>query len=190
MDQIAGVGMGQALGRLADVVCRQFEAQGTFGFHELLQILAVHEFHDNEIAVHFIVDAIGLNDIRMVERGDRAGLGKETVQRGPVFGDGAGNDLQGHAAVHRHVLGEKDGTHASFAQPLDELVLAQAELCPLAQGQDRAGLPAADQVFASQGPGQGRGIGRFAGKTLSLHKLFGAEAACFFPRPTDIHQRC
>ena len=118
----------------------------------------------------------------MIERGDGPGLGEEAIQRGPIFGDRAGHDLQGHAAIHRHVLGEEDGAHAAFAQPLNELVLAQAELRPLAQGQERAGLPAADEIFAGQGPGQGGRIGRFTGKTLSLDKLLRAEQFALFQR--------
>ena len=163
VDEIAGVGVGQSLGGLADVVCRTVEVQRAMEFDQALQVLAVDIFHDDEIAVHFIVDAIGLNDIGMIQRGDRPGFGEEAVQRGPVFGDRAGDDLQSHAAIHGHVLGEEDGAHAAFAQELNELVLAQAELCPLAQGQERAGLPAADEIFAGEGLGQGGRIGRFSG---------------------------
>ena len=149
-----------------------------------LQVLAVDEFHDDEIAVHFIVDAIGLNDIGMIECGDRPGLGEEAIERGPILGDRAGDDFQGHAAIHRHVLGEEDGAHAAFAQPLNELVLSQAELCPLAQGQERAGLPAADEIFAGQGPGQGwhRTTDR---RDAEPRRTAPSRAACFFPAPTD-----
>ncbi len=182
VDEVSGVGMGQSLRSLADVAGRLVEAHRTVEFHDALQVLAVDEFHDDEIAVHFIVDAIGLHDIGMIERGDRAGLGEEATERDPIFGDRAGDDLEGHAAIHGHVLGEEDGAHAAFAQALDELVLAQAELCPLAQGQERAGLPAADEIFAGQGPGQSGGIGRFTGQTLSLDELLRAEQLALFQR--------
>ncbi len=182
VDEVAGVGVGKALGRLANVVRRAIEGQRAVEFDQPLQVLAVDELHDDEIAVHFIVDAIGLDDIGVIERGDGPGLGEEALQRGPVLGDRAGNDLQGHAAIHGHVLGKKDGAHAPLAQALDELVLAQAELCPLAHVEEDAGLPAADEIFAAQGLGQGSCIGRFRRQTLSLDKLLRAEQLALFQR--------
>ena len=80
VDEVSGVGMGKALRGLADVVCRAVEAQRAVEFDQPLQVLAVDEFHDDEIAVHFIVDAIGLNDIGMIEGGDGPGLGEEAIQ--------------------------------------------------------------------------------------------------------------
>jgi len=115
----------------------------------------------------------------MVEGGDRPGLGEEAIERGPIVGDRAGDDLQGHAAIHRHVLGEEDGTHAAFAQPLDELVFAQVKLCSLAQGQERAGLPAADELCTDQDLGQGGRLGRTERRDAGLDKLFELSSLLF-----------
>ena len=163
MHQVAGVGVGQPFGRLTEVVGRAIELQRPAHFDNPLQILTVDIFHDNEIAVHFIVDAVGLDDVGMVQRGDCPGLGEETVERRTVLGNRARYDFQGHAAVHRHVFGEEDGAHAALAEALDELVFAQAELCPRAKSQECAGLPAADEVFTGERSGESSGIGGRAG---------------------------
>ena len=94
----------------------------------------------------------------MIQSGDRAGLGQETLQGRAVLADFAGDDLQRHLAVHGHVLAEEHAAHAAAAQQLDQLVLAQKEGRP--PGQQLPRLPARDEAQFGQGPGEIGRIGR------------------------------
>ena len=55
-----------------------------------------------------LAPVVDRQDVRMVECGDGPGLGPEPLQEGLVAGQGRVEDLDGHLAVQRDVVGQVD----------------------------------------------------------------------------------
>ena len=180
MDHVAGVGVGQAVGGLADVVRGAAALQRTFALDEVLKVLAGHIFHHNIMPVPLVVDAVRLDDVRMIQGGDGAGFGEEPLQRRPILADLPGDDLQGDAAVHRHVLGEEDAAHPSPAEKAQQLVLSHEEGGQ--PGQQSIGLPERDQVAPRKELGDGRRIGQLCGEATRPRSTAHLPAVGYFPK--------
>jgi len=104
----------------------------------------------------------------MIEGGDRLGFAVEVFEEPGVLGQGDRQDLHGHAAAQVLVLGKIDDPHASRADPLQNLVLADAEAAPLAL-EELLGLKVGQESFIDQElgrflriRGQGAGVAPLA----------------------------
>ena len=80
-----------------------------------------------------LVDVVGLDDVRVVQRSDGAGLAVEALQGRRVLGPGDRQDLDGHAPAHVPVLAQVDSAHAARAELLENFVFADRESPPAAE---------------------------------------------------------
>ncbi len=105
-----------------------------------------------------VVDVVGPDDVAVVQRGGGLGLAVEAGQIRRVFDAVLGQHLDGHAALHQHVLGQVDAAHPAGAQVVQQLVLAQEEAL-VAAFQQLVGLPAGEQPGLDQPLGDQLGVG-------------------------------
>ena len=99
VDQAGQVGVGQALGGLADVLGGAGVAQRPFRLDDLLQVPALDVLHDQEVDVAFVVHVVGADDVGVVQRGGGLGLALEAGQVGSVVHPVLGQHLDRHAAA-------------------------------------------------------------------------------------------
>lgn len=126
-----------------------------------VQVAPLDIFHDDVMRVAFVVDVVGLDDVRMVQRRNRAGLAMKPLQvrRRGVLDAPLGKHLDGHAAMHQEVFGKVDAAHATGPQVPEQLVFADEKtLVPAFQ--QLVGLPARQQLGFDQVRGQPGGIVR------------------------------
>ena len=86
------------------------------------QGLAVQELHDEIVGGAFPADVVQRADVRVVERGDGAGLALEPFTNLGVFGKVRGEDLDRDVAPQARVLRPVDLPHPAGAQRADDLV--------------------------------------------------------------------
>ncbi len=146
---------------------------------------AVHQLHDQERGVVHLVEVVDPHDVRVVQRGERAGLAAQPRQlRLPGR---RREDLEGHVPPERRVARAEHHAHAAAADPARDLVAPQRELLAgdhpidegvgeagvvadplqqlgLAGGAGRAQLPAREQPGLGQPARQVRRGGRFVGR--------------------------
>ena len=132
MDQAALVGMLQAERRLSNVMGGSDWVHGPVFADNLLQIRAVHVLHDQKVQLAVLVDVMGADDVRMVERSDRLSFLIEPVQEPAAFSQRNGQDLDRDAAAQGLVLCQIDDAHASKSQPFQNLVFANGKAAPFA----------------------------------------------------------
>jgi len=166
------MGVGEPLGGLTDVVGGLSHLERTLLLHHALKVLALHVLHHHVVAVALARHVVGMDDVRMIEGGDRPRLGEEPLQGGRVLAQLPGDALQGHGPVHHGVPGQEHAAHAAPAQEIHQLVLAPEEV--RAPGEQLPGLPAREHLLADQGPSQGAGVGGLAGNLAGHGELVPA----------------
>ena len=171
--QLAAVGVLQSFGRLADVIGRAAVVQWAVGLDHPPKVPALDQLQDQIVAVAFLVQVISMDDVGVVQRGDRPGLDEESLQNGQVAAELLGDDLQSHAAIHRRVLGNVDASPAAAAQEIQQLVLADGKHA--GPGQQLFRLPAGQEILLHQAAEERFGIVALIGGLASLGELLGRE---------------
>ena len=105
---------------------------GTMLADNLLQIGAVHIFHDQKVQLAVLVDVVSTDNIGVVQGGNCLGLLVEPVEEPTAFGQGNGQNLNGHSPAQRLVLGQVNDAHAAEPQPFQNLIFANVETAPAA----------------------------------------------------------
>ena len=90
---------------------------------EVLERLALEQLHDDERLALVLPDLVNRADVGVVERGRRAGLAKEAVERGAVAGGLGRQELQGDGPAEDAVVGPVDDAHAAATELLDDPVV-------------------------------------------------------------------
>jgi hypothetical protein len=110
MPSLAAPGLAFELAKLADHVS---------------QSTTIDKLH--RVVMHAAVGAHGVNrhDVRMVQERRRLGLGLEPRKLARVERGGEGEDLQGHAAAQRDLLGLVDDAHATAADLARDVEITQ-----------------------------------------------------------------
>ena len=116
-----------------------------------------------------------------------AGFREESFPRCRIAAQFLGDDLQGHAAIHRHVLAEKHAPHSSPAQQIDELILADKERFAAAKQLLR--LPTGKQALPQQCPRDRLRVVVLRGDRLCAGQLVGAEQIAVFQRRQQLFYR-
>ena len=112
---------------LCDVMCganrvEQFLLQRVAP-DDFLQTVPVHVLHDQEVQLVVLIDVVGADDVRVVERGDGAGLAVEPVQVRLVLEFLHRQHLERHQPPHERVFAQVHGAHAAGADQLEQPVL-------------------------------------------------------------------
>src|SRR5438094_4093250 len=105
-----------------------------------------------------LVDVVSVNDIGMVEGGDRPRLAVEALACRLVLGLGARQHLDGHPAPHELMLAQKDLPHPARTDPFEDLVFADRKAAPAAL-EDVLSLKIGQQTVPDKHTGQ---LGWFA----------------------------
>ena len=121
----------------------------------------------------------------MIEGGDGAGFGQETIERAGVLARLARDDLQRHATVDGHVLAEKHVAHAALAQQGDEAIFAEVE--GAASGEQLARLPTGDQLLLDQTAGGGFGVGVWKDRAAGSRNLSGRQQSALREDCEEFH---
>ncbi len=90
------------------------------------QRLAVQAFHDEKIEAVLVPDVVQGADVRMAQRGDRAGLAFEALTRRAASSTRRSQHLDGHRAIEPGIAARVHVTHAAGAEQGLDLVDAQA----------------------------------------------------------------
>ena len=104
------------------ILQRQVERQRSLGPRKARgQRLAVEMRHDEKADVVRFTDVVDRADVRMVERGDGAGLAFEPRARIGIGGDLGRQDFDRDRAVEPRIAGAIDLAHAARAERRDDL---------------------------------------------------------------------
>ena len=106
------------------------------GVEDLAEAAAGQVLEDQVGLTVLFAPVVDLEDVRMVEGGDRPGLGPEALEEGGVAGQGRMEDLDGHPAMEGDVVGQVDVGGRTGAQGRDQSV-AVAEDTPDGVGDTR-----------------------------------------------------
>ena len=88
VDQARLMRMGEALGRLADVVGGGDVIQRAVALDDLLKIAALDVLHDDVMEIAHVVDVVRPDDVAVIERGGGLGLAVEAGEVRRVFARG------------------------------------------------------------------------------------------------------
>jgi hypothetical protein len=88
--------------------------------------LAFDELHGVVVDALFAADGEDGDDVGVVELRGGLGFYLETAEVEGIEGGGEGEDLEGHAAVERELLGLEDDAHAAAADRAEDLEVAEA----------------------------------------------------------------
>ena len=86
--------------------------------NQVLQCFAIYEFHGDERAATLFGDLINRADITVVQRGSRARLAAETLQRRAVVGETIRQELKCYKSAEQGVFGLVYHAHAPTADLL------------------------------------------------------------------------
>ena len=86
--------------------------------HEPAEGLPLEELHGEEERVVVLAEVVDLDDPGMLQRREQPRLAEEAVPAVLVLRRGAGDDLEGHVAPERRLLGAVDGPHPAGAEHL------------------------------------------------------------------------
>jgi hypothetical protein len=92
------------------------------GRHRLAQRRCPKQFRDDEWHACIGANVVDGNDVRMVQRGDRASLAFETLATVAVGHPGGGQNLDRHVAAKTRIVSPVDLAHAAGAEHLRDLV--------------------------------------------------------------------
>lgn len=149
------VGVLQAERGLANVVGGGEDIEPTLARDELLKVRPVDEFHHQEMQVLILVDVIGMDNIRVIQRRHGPRLAVEALEGRRVLGHRGGQDLNRHAPAHQPMLAQVHQPHAAGAEAVEDLVFADDEPPPLAL-QQSARLERRQDPVSRQQPRQFR----------------------------------
>ena len=151
------MGVPHGVGRQANQPGRRFARHRPFAFHHLLQVAALHVFHDQVIKIPLPIDIVDMAQVAMIQSGHGRRLAKKLLDRGRGISLAAGQRLEDHPAVHLGMFGQIDRPDGIVSQQVQQAVLADEQR--MSAGQELLGLPAADEVLLNQLSGNGRGFG-------------------------------
>ncbi len=147
----------QAPCRVQQTADRLRHRQWPLSQHQRRQVLAVDEFHDQEMALGILVGIIGHDDVGVTEPGDGLDLALEPLDEGRVLPETGGQQLESDDAFHAAVPGFVNRAHAAGAQPAEHVVIADPQLLRLALTH-RIHLVSRRQSSTYQGARQGHAI--------------------------------
>lgn len=124
MEDTVFMGMGQRLGDLPGVPQQRLDRQAARR-NRLRERPALDELHDDEVLAAVFPDLVDRANVRVVERGGRAGLAQQALARGLVAAVVRRQHLQGHVAAQHHVAGAVDHPHPAGAELRVDAVMAQ-----------------------------------------------------------------
>ncbi len=90
---------------------------------QVLERLAVHQLHDQEVATLLLCELVDRADVRVIQRRGRPRLPLEPRQRLGILGQGIGQELERHLPAEDQVLGLVDHAHAAAPELLEDLVV-------------------------------------------------------------------
>ena len=129
--EAGGMGMGQSFGRLADEIGRLAAVQRTLLLDHPSQVRAFDVLHHQVVNLfsiaHVLVEVVGPDDVRMIQRRHGPGFQQETTQQVGIFLVLAGQNLDRRAAVHHLVLGQEHLAHAPLAQGAEDAIGTESE---------------------------------------------------------------
>src|SRR6516164_10087254 len=130
MDQAGFMSMLQAESSLANVMGNALDCHRSVFQDDVLQAGALDILHDQIMKASLLGDIVGMNDIGVIQRGDGLGFAIELLDEPGLFGEVNRKNFYRHSAVQVHVLGEVNDTHASRADPLQDVVAAEPKAAP------------------------------------------------------------
>ncbi len=151
---------------LADVVAGLADGQRPLPPDQLLQVGAVHEFEDEEVAAVDLVGVVGGDDVRVDELGRRPHLAQEHFLGAVGAQQVGGQHFEGDDAAHRAVFGLEDAAHAAAADLVENAVLPQQK-ARRAADQEALGLELGEQALFDEGAGH-RPAAAAAGRQFRL----------------------
>ena len=153
MDQPGLVSVGEPVSRLADVVGGVTVAAGPIVHDQVLQAVPLDILHHQEVdlgrPVHFAINIVGPDDVRVVQRRHRLGFAMESFQVTRVVDLLVRQHLDRTPPPHQHVFGQVHRTHPAFAQQGLQAVLAQEKALVLSLEQ-LVGLPFGQRLGRDQ----------------------------------------
>src|SRR5712692_2198803 len=89
----------------------------------MLERLAFHEFHGNEVLAVLLADIVNRADVGMIERGGGFGFAAEALECGGALRGFRRKKLQRDEALEAGVFGFVDDAHATAAQLLEYAIV-------------------------------------------------------------------
>src|SRR5712692_4247988 len=112
----------QSVGDLDAPIEHEFGGQRLAG-DTVVQRCAFEEFHDEEgLAVAF-ANVVNGADVRMIQRGSRAGFALQTLERARIAGQFRRQEFEGYVTAEPGIFGLVDNTHPTFSQLLNHTVM-------------------------------------------------------------------
>ncbi len=124
MHDAAVVRVLECVGDLAGELKRLIEGNRTAG-NALRQRRPLDQLHYQRADVACVLDAVQHGDVRMIHRGQHAGLALEARHAFGVAGEGRGQDFERDVAVELGVAGAVDFAHSAGAQFRADLIVRQ-----------------------------------------------------------------
>ena len=142
----------QAVRDLADVVAGLADRQPPLLPDQLLQVRAVYELEDEEVAAVDLVGVVGRDDVRVDQLGRSPHLAQEHFLGAVGTQQVGGQHLERDDAAHGAVFGLEDAAHAAAADLVENAVLSQQEAGGAAD-QEALGLELGEQALFDEGAG-------------------------------------
>ena len=125
MDDAERVRRLQSAGQGESDVQELFQREGAARREQIRQGLPLDQLQDQEMQTLDLLHGMEGDDVRVIESGDRPRLSLETLQMARLRGQLRGEHLEGDAPAEAQVLGEKDLSHSTLAEPLEHLVMSE-----------------------------------------------------------------
>ena len=114
----------------ASATCRAMAMASSTGMRPRLirsaERLALHQLHDQEVAVGIVLDLVDGGDVRVIEtRPGPVPHGQKRAIRSRILGEELGQDLDRHIAAELGVLGPIDLAHTALAELVGDLEVRQ-----------------------------------------------------------------
>jgi hypothetical protein len=122
MDDPLGMGRVEGVGNLDGCIQHLF-ALHRFSGNQVLEGLALEQFHGDEGLAVVLVDLVNRADIRMVERGGGARFALKPLQCLGITGQFWGQEFQRDAASQLAVFSPEDHPHAATAEFFENAVM-------------------------------------------------------------------
>ena len=116
MDDAALVGSLQRTGHVDDDAERDVERQTPVALEDPLQILPVHELHDDEVDALVGAGVVDRRDVRVVKRGRGTSFLAEARDELGIGCEAGAEDLHRHAAIEQIVVCPVDECHAALTE--------------------------------------------------------------------------
>ncbi len=181
MDDAALVCGLQRTSHIDDDAERDVERHPSVALEEVLQVLPVHELHDDEVGALIRTGVVDRRDVRVVQRGRGTRFLAEPRDEFGIGCEARAEHLYRHATIEQVVVCPVNERHAAFAEQLDQAVAAREH----ALGQHPSTEPAAPLHRDATGCPRHRGL--LAGRAQSeagMHGRAGLESSHGDPAPS------